>query len=473
MDVTRRRAAIVAKLGFGLALLAALSCSGGAPSPGQGPPTEQLDTASAAAALFPGAPVEEPLALGFDAAATSQLAEQIDETIGFWAARVERDPRDFVALNELGGLYVRRARLLGDVGDFARAREAFERSLASNRARNLGGLLGLAHVGVYTHQFAEAAELAREALEQRPDEAYAWWVLGDAQLALGQYDEAYRSFTQPAALNGTLPAWSRLAFIEALRGDPTSAALSWELAIGADSGRQPEETAWVHTQAGLFQLEIGRLDEARSELDRALEAVAGYPAALAGRAGLAVSLGQLDEAIRILEQVVARRPLPEEAMLLGELYEATGQPERAAEQYDLVRAIDRLQQAAGIATDLQLARFLVRHGEDATGALAAAERAYAARPGIDAADTLAWAHYRLGNLEQAKRYADEATRFETRRAELLFHAGMIERALGNLEHAATLLREVQAIDPRFSVVEAPLAAAAIEAIESATAQVTR
>jgi hypothetical protein len=50
---------------------------------------------------------------------------------------------------------------------------------------------------------------------------------------------------------------------------------------------------------------------------------------------------------------------------------------------------------------------------------------------------------------------------------------MIERALGNLEHAATLLREVQAIDPRFSVVEAPLAAAAIEAIESATAQVTR
>jgi len=363
--------------------------------------------------------------------------------------------------------------LLGDVGDFARAREAFERSLASNRTRNLGGLLGLAHVGVYTHQFAEASELASEALEQRPDEAYAWWILGDAQLALGEYDEAYRSYAQPAALNGTLAAWSRLAFIEALRGDPAAAALSWELAIAVDSGQRPEETAWVHTQAGLFQLEIGQLDEARSELDRALEAVPWYPAALAGRARLAVSLGQLDEAIRILEQVVARRPLPEEAMLLGELYEATRQPERAAEQYDLVRAIDRLQQAAGIATDLQVARFLVRHGEDPTEALAAAERAYAARPGIDAADTLAWAHYRLGSYEEAKRYADEATRFDTRRAELLFHAGMIERALGNLEQAATLLREVQAIDPRFSVVEAPLAAAALEAIDSATAQVTR
>ena len=53
---------------------------------------------------------------------------EFDATIKIWADRAEAEPRDFVALNNLGGDYIRRARLTGDVSDFARARTAFEQS---------------------------------------------------------------------------------------------------------------------------------------------------------------------------------------------------------------------------------------------------------------------------------------------------------------------------------------------------------
>ena len=467
MSFPRTLSTFVVTVGLALSLATA-SCSGDTPSPEQARPNAPLElTASSSSVLFERSPVADPLALDFDPAATVAEMDLINDTIAFWAQRAERDPRDFVALNALGGLYLRRARLAGDVADYARARAVFEQSVASNRTRNLGGLTGLAHVSVFTHQFEDARELATEALAIKPTDAYARWILGDAQLALGEYAAAYRSFSHPDALNDTLPARSRLAFIEALRGNHEAAELHWQLAIAADPGRQPEESAWVHTQTGAFYLEAGRIADAREQFDLALAALPGSPPALAGRANVAIALGQLDEAIRIYEQVIERQPLPEYAITLGELYEAAGQPERAAQQYALVVAIDQLQQAAGIATDLQVASFLVAHGVDVDAALAAAQRAYEARPGIEAADVLAQAHYRLGDYEAAKRYSDEALRLGTRRPAFLFHAALIEQARGHLDEATALLAQVQAINPRFSVAEAPLAAAALEAIEAA------
>lgn len=482
MRFPRTVAATAATIGLVLSVLAP-ACSGVTRSPEQAPTAASSEATPdlagpAATALFEGArssEVSELVDLGTsggsaDPALTATAAE-LDATIQFWADRAEADPRDFVALNNLGGYYIRRARLTGDVSDFARARTAFEQSVDSNRTRNLGGLIGLAHIGVFTHQFEDARDLATEALAIKPDKAYARWILGDAQLALGEYDDAYTTFTDPIALNDTLPAHSRLAFIEALRGNLAGAELQWQLAIAADTGRQPEETAWVHTQTGNFYLASGRIEEARAQFDLALDVVPGDLAALAGHAHVAITLGQLNEAVRIFEYLVEQQPLTEYAVTLGELYEATGRPDRARQQYDLVLAIDQVQQAAGIATDLQVARYLVAHGDDADTALDAAERAYEARPGIEAADTLARAHLRLGNLEAAERYSDEALSVGGRPPALLATAGLIAHARGDLDAAASLLAEVQAINPRYSVAEAPLVAATLEAIELAQAQV--
>ncbi len=74
------------------------------------------------------------------------------------------------------------------------------------------------------------------------------------------------------------------------------------------------------------------------------------------------------------------------------------------------------------------------------------------RRSVHVADALAWALYANGRFDEAARYADRALGLGTRNALFLFHAGMIERALGHDRRARGLLRrgagdEPQLLDP--------------------------
>ena len=51
------------------------------------------------------------------------------------------------------------------------------------------------------------------------------------------------------------------------------------------------------------------------------------------------------------------------------------------------------------------------------------------------ADTLAWAYYRTGDLQSAKRYSDIADRADAANAEILYHRGVISAAVGDIEEA--------------------------------------
>jgi len=459
--VSRRLTATVASLGLVLSLVAA-SGAGGDQPPAQANDLRPLDIEAARTSLFaqPAALTEEiPIVLGAARGEATDLAA-LDATIDFWTQRAERDPRDFVALNQLGGLYLRRARLAALPADLLRARDAFAQSVESNRSRNVGGLIGLAHSEVYTHHFTEGHTLALEAIDLKPNAAYPRWVLGDALLGLGQYDAAYKAFAHPAALNGTLPAHARLAHIEGLRGNLEAAELQWQLAIAADTGRLPEDTVWLHIQLGVFYMDAGRTDDAATQFQGAFDLKPADAAALDGLAAVATARGQLDEAIRIAEFLTDTQPSIESATLLADLYAATGQPDRAQLNLDLAFALERAQRAAGIATDLDRAVLLVAAGDPAS--VAAAELAYEARPGIEAADTLAWAYYQAGELPLAQLFSQDALRHGTRHPDLLAHAGLIEFALGNQEAARELLGAVQAINPRYSASEAPLVRAALD-----------
>ena len=87
--------------------------------------------------------------------------------------------------------------------------------------------------------------------------------------------------------------------------------------------------------------------------------------------------------------------------------------------------------------------------------LALAEEAYARRPGVHAADILAWARYRVGDLEGAWSASEEARRLGTQDALMFFHAGVIADARGDTAAARDFLTTALAIDPAFSLRYAP------------------
>jgi hypothetical protein len=96
----------------------------------------------------------------------------------------------------------------------------------------------------------------------------------------------------------------------------------------------------------------------------------------------------------------------------------------AREQYALVRAQRQLAAANGVAAEPQFALFETNHGDPAT-AYADARAAFERRPTVFAADAAAWAAFKLGRIDEARRLSAESTRLGTREPALLERAQII------------------------------------------------
>ena len=69
----------------------------------------------------------------------------------------------------------------------------------------------------------------------------------------------------------------------------------------------------------------------------------------------------------------------------------------------------------------------------------------------------AWALARNGRCAEALRHSNRALRLGTLDAAKFFHRGMIERCLGNRAEAKSWFRRALRLNPRFSVLWAPVA----------------
>ena len=109
----------------------------------------------------------------------------------------------------------------------------------------------------------------------------------------------------------------------------------------------------------------------------------------------------------------------------------------------------------GVDTDVEIALVDADHDRNLDEALKQAKAAYDKRVSIRTADVLAWTLYKTGNAAEAQNTAQESLRLGTKDALILFHAGMIESALGNRDAAITYLQQALTINPHFSLLFAP------------------
>ncbi|HKH37100.1 MAG TPA: hypothetical protein VKA82_08025, partial [Rubrobacter sp.] len=174
----------------------------------------------------------------------------------------------------------------------------------------------------------------------------------------------------------------------------------------------------------------------------------------------------LEQAATHYQQAFNRMPLPEYAIALGDVYTEMGESEKAEEQYDLVRSIDKLLRANGVDTDLEIALFYADHDIDLQTSLEKARAAYDVRPSIHAADVLAWTLYKTGNYKEAQEYSSEALKLGTHDPLKLFHAGMISKALGEEVQARTYLQQAIDLNLHFSLLYADEAADSLRTLKA-------
>jgi tetratricopeptide (TPR) repeat protein len=318
------------------------------------------------------------------------------------------------------------------------------------------GILALAR-----HDFVRALEFGERALALNPKSARYDGIVGDAQIELGRYEEAIASYQKMIDLRPDFSSYSRVAHARELYGDPEGAIQAMQDAVDAGAP-VPENKAWAYVQLGNLRFTTGQLQEAAKDYDLATKTLPNYPPALAGQARIAAVRGELEDAAALYQQAFDRMPLAEYAILQGDVYTEMGERQKAAEQYHLVRVIDKLYRANGVNTDLEIALFYADHDMKLQTSLQKARAAYEARPSIHAADVLAWTLYKTGNYEEAQRYSSEALKLGTRDSLKLFHAGMIAKALGHDEQAQKYLQQAIDLNPHFSLLYSNAATAALE-----------
>ena len=376
-------------------------------------------------------------------------------------AAIEADPSDAEAQRDLGFALLQRVRETADAALYAPAEAALE------RARDLAPddalvLVGICSLQLGKHEFAEALETARRAIELAPRLAVAHAIEVDALVELGKYDEADNAAAEMLALGSDLTTLSRVSYLAELHGKLDVAVTAMREATKSQ-GAAPENLAFTHVQLGNLLVYSGEPSAAATEYERALELVPGHAPALAGLGRLAVAAGRLDEAIDRFQQAANHVPLPEYVIALGDAQAAAGRADDAARSVELARAQIQLFEATGVMVDLDLALFEADHG-DASRALTFAEAAYEATPNVRAADARAWALHRLGREDEARRWSDEALRLGLRDPLLRFHAGAIAAALGDDATARRDLELALTTDAGFSATHAAEARRLLEAL---------
>lgn len=432
-------------LALGLAASAAtLACN--RPSDDEAPPP-------AAAPPAPAAPAEAaaPPPAAREGTTWAKEVEALDETLAAVLRRAESQPKSWLALDKAAGLYLSRARLTGDYGDYAKAEQVLERAFAI-AGEGAGPIARRIDLNFTLHRLdrvaADIERLAKKAV-QLPQDARALADLR-AELAFqtGDYEAAGRGFELALAADENVTTQARLALYRWKTGDFADAEALYAKAIAGQRGVASEPLAWLHLQLGLMDLERGRWDDALAHYRDADAVLAGYWLIEEHIAEILTLQGETEEARARYEDIVARTGNAEFMDALAGIAEAKGDAEAASQWAARARGI----------YEAQLARFpeaayghaldhFLDFGEPAR-AVELAEANHRTRPNAEAKLSLARAYLKAGRVADARAAVEDALKTRWNTADLHAIASEVLAAAGAAERAAEERAKALALNPR-------------------------
>lgn len=362
-------------------------------------------------------------------------------------ARAKAVPDDYVSLASLGLAYVEQARVTIDSSYYPKAEEVLRRSLEINAQDNYPACLGMAALAAGRHRFPEAKSWAEQGIQINGANSALYGVLSDAETQLGNYPAAFVAAQRMVDRYPDNASLARGTYTWELRGDLVQAEALMQRAL--KSAGTADDKAFAHYYLGQLAFDSGDFKTALREYEKGQATGSRYIPLLQGIAKVQAAMGKTDAAVRNYAKVVDLSPEPGWVIEYGELLESLGKQERAQEQYRLFEELTKQFEANGEKPDVDATLFYANHGQPER-ALAIAEENIQTRSFLMVQDSYAWSLHNIGRHAEALEWSRKARSLGMRNANLYYHAGMINLALGDKAAAEADLKTALEINPQFS-----------------------
>jgi tetratricopeptide (TPR) repeat protein len=354
---------------------------------------------------------------------------------------IDKNPKNYDGYNALAYALSRRARETSEVKYYEQAEDALQKSLTI-----APGNLGAERIKIWLllgkHEFAAAREAAQTLSTRVPDDIMVYGFLTDANVELGNYDEAEKAAQWMLDLRaGNMPGLTRAAYLRELFGDVDGSLELMQMAYESTPPTETEDRAWILTQMAHLELSVGRLDSAEKRLNEALRLFPRYHYALANLAKLRIIQKRFDDAVALLQQRYDAAPHAENLFDLAQAVQLAGRGDEARKMY---AEFERKSLAETNKTDNsnhELTFYYVDVAKEPVKALEVARREIARRHDVFTLDSYAWALYANGRYVEARKHIEAALKVGIRDGKLLRHAGEIAMQCGDRGAAEKYFRE--------------------------------
>jgi tetratricopeptide (TPR) repeat protein len=367
-------------------------------------------------------------------------------------ADVRKNPKNNMAKLNLVQAYIQESRITGEHSYYDQAALNLLKEILKSEPANFDALCCKATVLLSQHHFSEALSVALEAQKINPYSAFVYGLLCDANVELGNYKEAVENTDKMISIRPDNRSYARVSYLREIHGETQGAIEAMKMAVKAGYPGL-EQTAWTRVNLGRLYENIGDIANAEVQYQIALIERPDYPYAIAGLGRIAKAKANYKSAINYFEQAkrVVVDPAFDEELI--DLYKIANQPERLNESAQNI--IELLGEETnkdenlphGHYSDKELAYTYLKIFKYEL-ALKHAKLEYERRPNnIEAAEVLAWVHYKRGEFNNANKYIDIALKTNCQNSELLCRAGLIKSKTNDKSKGVSLIRKSLELNP--------------------------
>lgn len=364
--------------------------------------------------------------------------------------KIRKDPGDVKPRLQIAMIYLTEARITGEHPYYYPAILTILDGILTIDPKNFEATTFKSSVKMSQHQFAEARTLAEAARQLNPSNAYVYGVLVDANVELGDYEQAVAMSDKMQALKPSLESYARASYLREIYGNYPGSISAMQLAVQAGlPGSEPQ--CWTKNTLGHLYETTGQLDKAEREYAGILALRPSYAFAMRGQAQILMLHKEYDKALVVLEK--AAKIMPEFSFHeeMADIYALQGNKDKATKKY--AEVVEMLGQDArsGHAVDLELCKLYTKTGQ-LDSALVYGLNEFKKRPkNIDVNNALAWVYFKENNPKKALEHVQVALRTGSKDPELLQRAGAIEVAMGNVGQGNKFVAEAKKTNPNFTL----------------------